>query len=430
VYVAGMSKIADGSWLSEISANKIQFVEKFKDNISIDFLNEACGKKNGESCVFNSQVKSVSEDKGIIEIENGEKEIEKTENVEKEIAKIENVEKEIEDKVKEENDIEVQRLANIENKSESEKVKKQNMISQNENEMMKDIGNGGISEDKIKVEDKSKKVSIYKSKKIYVHKPKRNGIIYNSSNIKSFDDMIKNFYTVSVATYIKESDLNFEKAMKKKYAIKGDGSKPQILIYHTHSQEEFSNSKGKKERSIIGVGEYLATILKEQFGYNVIHDRTAYDVVNGKLDRNKAYDQSRKGVKEILKNNPSISLILDIHRDGVREGVRLVTTVNNKDTAQIMFFNGMSRFRGSGDIDYLYNPNLRDNLALSLQMKMTAEAYYPNFTRHNYINAYQYNLDLLPQCMLIEMGAQTNTFEEVKNACEPLAMIIHLTMNQ
>ncbi len=98
-------------------------------------------------------------------------------------------------------------------------------------------------------------------------------------------------------------------------------------------------------------------------------------MVNGKLDRNKAYDQARSGVKNILKANPSISLVLDIHRDGVREGVKLVTTVNNKPTAQIMFFNGMSRFRGTGDIDYLYNPNLRDNLALSLQMKMTAEAY-------------------------------------------------------
>ena len=95
-----------------------------------------------------------------------------------------------------------------------------------------------------------------------------------------------------------------------------------------------------------------------------------------------------------------------------------------------MFFNGMSRFRGSGDIDYLYNPNLKDNLALSLQMKMAAEAYYPGFTRHNYINAYQYNLDLIPQSMLIEMGAQTNTFAEVKNACEPLAMLIHMTLGK
>ena len=266
--------------------------------------------------------------------------------------------------------------------------------------------------------------------KIYVGKPKQIGKVYSAANIGSFDSVLKKFYTVSAATYMRESDLNLKKAMKKKYVIEGDGRKPQILIYHTHSQEGFCDTKGKREKSIVGVGEYLAKILREQFGYNVIHDTTEYDVVNGKLDRNKAYDQSRMGVKKILNDNPTISLVLDIHRDGVREGVRLVTTVNKKKTSQIMFFNGMSRFRGSGDIDYLYNPNLRVNLALSFQMKMTAEAYYPNFTRHNYINAYQYNLDLLPQCMLIEMGAQTNYFEEVKNACEPLAMIIHMTMKK
>ena len=101
-------------------------------------------------------------------------------------------------------------------------------------------------------------------------------------------------------------------------------------------------------------------------------------------------------------------MILDIHRDGVNEGTRLVTEVNGKSTAQVMFFNGMSRFKTTGDIDYLYNPYLYENLALSLQMKVNAEAYYPGFARHNYVNAYKYNLDLCKQSMLIEVGAQTN----------------------
>lgn len=113
-----------------------------------------------------------------------------------------------------------------------------------------------------------------------------------------------------------------------------------------------------------------------------------------------------------MEKNPSISLVLDIHRDGINENTRLVTEVNGKKTAQIMFFNGMSRFKNSGNIDYLYNPYLYENLALVLQMKVNAEAYYPGFTRRNYVNAYKYNLDLCRQCMLIEVGAQTNTYEE------------------
>ena len=49
---------------------------------------------------------------------------------------------------------------------------------------------------------------------------------------------------------------------------------------------------------------------------------------------------------------------------------------------------------------------------------------YPDFTRKNYIDAYQYNLDLRPRAMLIEAGAQTNTVQEELNAMEPLADIL------
>lgn len=254
--------------------------------------------------------------------------------------------------------------------------------------------------------------------------PKAKGTVYTSKNVGKFKDVIKNYYTVTAATAIYESDMPLKEAMEKKFEITGKNKKPQILIYHTHSQEGFSNSTNDASTNIIGVGDRLAEILKKQFGYNVIHDKTAYDLVNGKLDRNEAYEQSRVGIEKILKENPSISLVIDLHRDGVNDDTRLVTEVNGKKTAQIMFFNGMSRFKNTGNIDYLYNPYLFENLALTLQMKLTAETYYPGFTRRNYINAYQYNLDVMPQTMLIEVGAQTNTYQEAKNAAEPLAVLI------
>lgn len=282
-------------------------------------------------------------------------------------------------------------------------------------------------EETSKIEETQKAEQVFAGKTI-VPKPELTGTKYTLKNLKSFENTIKKFYTVTSVTSIKESDLNIEKALKMDFKIEGKNDKPQILIYHTHSQEKFCDSKKGNSQSIVAVGEYLAKILREQFGYNVLHDKSTYDLVDGKLDRNVAYEQARKGVSKILKENPSINLVLDIHRDGISDNVHLVSNVNGKQTAQIMFFNGMSRFKDLGDIDYLYNPYLKENLALSLQMKLNAEAYYPGFARRNYINAYQYNLDLCEKAMLIEMGAQTNTFKEVKNAAEPLAMLIHITM--
>ena len=279
-----------------------------------------------------------------------------------------------------------------------------------------------------KEEPKKKEKNVKTAANVIVPMPKVKGKLYTANNIGSFENVISKFYIVTAATTIKESDMPIKAAMNEKFKIKGNNKKPQILIYHTHSQEEFSNSNGNEATTIIGVGDRLARILEEQFGYNVIHDKSTYDIVDGKLDRNEAYDQSRAGVKKILDKYPSISLILDIHRDGVNENTRLVTEINGKKTAQVMFFNGMSRFKTTGNIDYLYNPYLYENLALSLQMKVNAEAYYPGFARHNYVNAYKYNLDLCKQSMLIEVGAQTNTYQEVRNAAEPLARLIDIVM--
>ncbi len=268
------------------------------------------------------------------------------------------------------------------------------------------------------------------SGKVMVPMPKIKGKLYTASNIGTFDSIKSKYYIVTAATTLTENDLPLQKALTEKFKIKGNSKKPQILIYHTHSQEDFSNSNGNEATTIIGVGDRLCKVLKEQFGYNVIHDKSTYDIVNGSLDRNEAYDQSREGVKKILNKYPSISLILDIHRDGVSQNTRLLTEVNGKSTAQVMFFNGMSRFKNTGNIDYLYNPYLYENLALTLQMKINAEAYYPGFARHNYVNAYKYNLDLCRQSMLIEVGAQTNTYQEAVNAAEPLARLIDIVMGK
>lgn len=269
---------------------------------------------------------------------------------------------------------------------------------------------------------------VVKTSNVIVPIPKVNGTLYTAKNLKSFKNTVNKFYTITSATSMKESDLPLSKAINEKFKVSGNGKKPQILIYHTHSQESFTNSNSDKGTTIIGVGDQLTRILSEQFGYNVIHDKTSYDIVDGVLDRSAAYDQAREGVATILKKYPSISLVLDIHRDGVNENTRLVTKVNNKTTAQVMFFNGMSRFKESGNIEYLYNKYLYENLALSLQMKLACEAYYPGFARRNYVNAYKYNLDLCRQCMLIEVGAQTNNYQEAINAAEPLAVIIDKVM--
>lgn len=240
--------------------------------------------------------------------------------------------------------------------------------------------------------------------------------------LKDFEYLIDHFYTVDSSTSVSKDLMNAEKLLSKDMKLHMDKKGPKVLIYHTHSQEAFADSKkGDKGDTIMGMGTYLAKILNERYGIETLHHKGVYDLINGKLDRSRAYQLAEPQIQKILKENPSIEVVIDLHRDGVGKNRHLVTEINGKPTAQIMFFNGMSRTRANGNIEYLKNPYIEDNLAFSLQMQIAAAKAYPGFTRHIYLKSYRYNMHLVPKCLLIEAGAQTNTMEEMKNAMEILA---------
>ena len=240
--------------------------------------------------------------------------------------------------------------------------------------------------------------------------------------LKSFEYLVGNFYVIDGGTMTSADELNAEKLMAKDMKIDQKSDGPKVLIYHTHSQEAFADSKdGDTSTTIMGMGDYLSKLLSDKYGIQTMHHEGVYDLVDGKLDRSKAYQLAEPEIQKILEDNPSIEVVIDLHRDGVAEGTHLVTEVNGKPTAQIMFFNGLSRTKANGNIDYLKNPYIEDNLAFSLQMQISAANKYPGFTRRIYLRGYRYNMHLKPKTLLIEAGAQTNTVEEMRNAMEVLA---------
>ena len=251
------------------------------------------------------------------------------------------------------------------------------------------------------------------------------GNVFSKENLVDYNFTHNNFYTVTSITSLTSQILRPSEFLEKDMTISHNADTPQILIFHTHSQETFADSiDGDVSTTIVGVGDYLTKLLTEKYGYNVIHDTSVYDYVDGKLDRSKAYTYAENGIANILNQNPSIDVVIDLHRDGVAETTRLVTNIDGKQMAKVMLFNGLSYSVRNGDIGYLYNPYRDDNLAMSLQMYLLGQAYYPDYFRRIYVNAYRYCLHERGKSMLIEAGAQTNTFEEVKNAMEPLADLL------
>lgn len=252
-------------------------------------------------------------------------------------------------------------------------------------------------------------------------------VVINRLKLQEFDYLRQNFYQVDNTTTIGSDQLDASKLLEKDMKLKTNVEGPQVLIYHTHSQEGYKDSvAGDASMTVVGLGDYLETLLEKSYGIDVLHHKGVYDVPS----RDNAYSNALPDLQKILQENPSIEVVIDLHRDGVPEDRHLVTEINGKPTAQIMFFNGLSRTTSQGELSYLPNPYIEDNLAFSFQMQLVAAEYFPGLTRKIYLKGYRYNMHLCPKSMLVEVGAQTNTFEEAKNAMEPLADILSYVLTE
>lgn len=280
-----------------------------------------------------------------------------------------------------------------------------------------------VDESKSGVEEKKEKEEKEEQETVALPHPQ---IDLSQAKLADFDYVMNHFFILDSNTETNAGQISGTRFLEEDMSIKQDSSVPQILIYHTHSQETFSDSReGEAEDTIVGVGNYLTDILEKNYGYKVIHVTDAFDIMGGELDRSKAYDYARSSIEKVLEENPTVEVVIDLHRDGVPDDRHLVTEINGKQTAQILFYNGLSYTVNQGAVSYLPNPYIEDNLAFSFQLEYQAAQYYPQFYRGIYLAGLRYNLHLRPRALLLEAGAQTNTVEEVRNAMEPFADILN-----
>lgn len=261
-------------------------------------------------------------------------------------------------------------------------------------------------------------VSIYEMGEVSIDNQVNFSTAIKSS--QNFNNSLKSIYAIDKKTGITNDLFDINAMSKANLHIKKEGNGPKILIFHTHGSELYADSKNINE-GVIGVGEHLKAMIEDKYGIECIHLTDRFDMVNGKLQRNGAYERAEPVVRQILKENPSIELVIDLHRDGVNNNLRLVTNIDGKNYAKIMFFNGICKKWDNGklvDIPDLVNPYVKTNLALSYQMFQQVYGFNGNLPRKIYINAYRYSLHMMDKSMLIELGAQTNTYEEALNSIE------------
>ena len=201
---------------------------------------------------------------------------------------------------------------------------------------------------------------------------------------------------------------------------------PRVLILHTHATESYTRQGEDYEESsafrtldedynMISIGDRVTELLRSA-GINVIHDRSLHDYPS----YNGSYTHARKSTVELLAENPSICLILDLHRDAsgdLDNQFRPVVNVEGAETAQIMLVMGTN---AAG----LTHPDWEENVSLGLKLQAQLERQAPGITRPISLRSQRFNQDLSPGALLIEMGAAGNSHTEALRAAEQLAKAI------
>lgn len=195
-----------------------------------------------------------------------------------------------------------------------------------------------------------------------------------------------------------------------------DKRDPAVLIFHTHTTESYElldrdwyaqdyiTRSNSSDRNMVRVGMEIKEQL-ENAGYGVIHDTQIHD-----HKYTGAYAHSRESVERILKENPSIQIVLDVHRDAIEqsngERIKPIATVLGKKAAQIMIITGCEE----GNVTDF--PNWEKNLTFALELQSVCENLYPGLMRPIYFCQRKYNMDLTHNNLLVEMGSCANTLEE------------------
>lgn len=192
-----------------------------------------------------------------------------------------------------------------------------------------------------------------------------------------------------------------------------DGGQPVVGIYHTHDWESYISefpalkveqpqdltliqSESHKERTVMDVGLQLAVALKEQ-GITTVYA----DATHQRLGYNYAYTASRETAKQILREYPSVKILVDVHRDGAW-GLDTTTVIDGQRVAQVRCIIGQNQ------------PHWEENKAFCDRLMDRLDQMYPGIALPTRVQEDRYNQDLAPGAILLEVGGALNQYEEAE----------------
>ena len=203
-------------------------------------------------------------------------------------------------------------------------------------------------------------------------------------------------------------------------------TEPLIYIYNTHQAETYVDNTLKDYNITpnVQMASYLLEGLLEKDSINTIVEEESMSeyLDNNNLDYSESYQASRYYLEKVLKDNPNLKLIIDLHRDAIARKSSTVE-IDGKNYAKLMFVVGEN------------NEHFQSNLDLANKLNDMIKTKYPTLTRGVLTKTGtgirgRFNQDLSEKMILIECGGNENTIDEVMNSIVVLKDIIEEYLNE
>ena len=206
-------------------------------------------------------------------------------------------------------------------------------------------------------------------------------------------------------------------------------SGPKLLILHSHSCESYTQTEGHTyvpdanyrtldlSNSVVAVGDALTEALGA-LGVEVIHDRTYNDYP----DYNRSYAVAREKIQTYLEQYPSITMVIDLHRDALDKPVREKVAWEGQTLAPLMLVVGT-------DEGGLSHPHWEDNLSCALKLQALGNRELPGLFKNLSFRRERFNEDLTPGSLIVEVGSTENTLPEALASMPYLARWVAELLN-
>ena len=280
-----------------------------------------------------------------------------------------------------------------------------------------------------RITDKDEIIKYLLNNSNYVKKKNNNKIITNLISFISDVDinnpvnMINNKYR-KIMYKEEEADLKVEKIPISNYVkdpnpVKEE-IKPLVYLYNTHQSETYAKSNNQ-DYNVSPTVMTVSYMLREKLNKNNIPTIVETNDITEFLRTNNwnyasSYKVSRILMEDAKNKNNNLMYFIDLHRDSVNKNISTVT-INDKKYAKILFIVGLE------------NPNYQENLALTESLNNMFDRKYPGLSRGIYkkqgrgVNGV-YNQDFSNRTILIEVGGEENTIDEVNNTVDAISEIL------